>query len=66
MVFVNEKGFLRKKYEVLFDAPYNEVDKVDLAGRFQIDLLHNNKTHKIETSDISARVVVAGIEKALG
>jgi hypothetical protein len=62
LVFVNVKGFLRKNYEVLLDAPYNEVDEVNLASRFTIDLAHNNKRHQIVTSDIPARIVVEGIK----
>ncbi len=63
MVFVNVKGFLRKNYEVLLNTPYDELDDVKLTNRFRIDLSLNNKTHHIETSDISAKIVVEGIQK---
>jgi len=65
MVFVNVKGFLRKNYEVLLEAPYNEVSEVKLASRFSIDLTHNDKTHQIEVSDIPAKIVVEGIENMI-
>jgi len=61
MVFVKVKGFLKKNYEVLLNAPYEEVDNVKLASRFRIDLSHDDKTHVIETSDIPAKIVVDGI-----
>lgn len=65
LVFVNVKGFLRKKYEVLLNAPYDELDDVKLASRFGIDLSHNDKTHYVETSDIPAKIVVEGIQDML-
>ena len=62
MVFVNVKGFLRKNYEVLLNAPYEELGEITLASRFRIDLSHKDKLHHIETSDISARIIVEGIQ----
>ena len=65
LVFVNVKGFLRKKYEVLLNTPYNDLDDVTLADRFTIDLRHKDKTHYIETSDIPAKIVAEGIQSML-
>lgn len=65
MVFVNVKGFLKKNYEVLLNAPYNEVDDVKLASRFRIDFSHKDKTHFVETSDIPAKILVEGIQDML-
>ena len=65
MVFVSVKGFLRKSYEVLLDFPYNELEEVNLAGRFKIEMLHKGKKLLFETSDISARVVVSGLEDVI-
>ena len=62
IVFVNVKGFLRKKYEVLLDTAYDRLDNVDLVSRFEIDLSHNDKIHHIETSDIPAKIVAAEIQ----
>ena len=62
MVFVNVKGFLRKKYEVLLNTPYDELDDVTLADRFGVDLSHKDKIHHIETSDVPAKIVVDGIQ----
>jgi hypothetical protein len=62
MVFVNVKGFLKKNYYVLFDAPYNEINEVGLASRFKFNLVRRDKTHQLETSEVSAKVVVNGIE----
>lgn len=65
MVFISVKGFLKKTYEVLFNAPYTEIDEVKLAGRYKIDIIHNGKTHSVETSDISAKILVEGIQSVL-
>ncbi|TFH19073.1 hypothetical protein E4H04_01260 [Candidatus Bathyarchaeota archaeon] len=62
MVFVGVKGFLKKSYNLLLDASYTDVKEVRLANRFKIDLLYKDKTHSIETSDVSAKVVIQGIE----
>ena len=62
LVFVNVKGFLRKNYEVLLNTPYDELDEVRLADRFRVDLSHKDKTHRIETSDIPAKIVAEGIQ----
>jgi len=63
MVFVSVKGFLKKTYNLLLDAPYNEIKEVGLESRFRINLIHKDKTHKIETSDVSAKIVVEAIEE---
>ncbi len=62
MVFVSVKGFLKKTYDVLLNASYDDIKEVKLASRFRIDLNYNDKVHSIETSDVSAKVVVQGIE----
>ncbi len=62
MVFVNVKGFLKKNYNVLFDAPYDEIDEVGLASRFQFNVVSQDRTHQVVTSDVSAKIVVNGIE----
>ena len=65
MVFVSVKGFLRKSYEVLLDIPYDELEEINLAGRFKIDILHKGKKLLFETSDISAKVLVSGLEDVI-
>ena len=65
MVFVSVKGFLKKTYDVLFTAPYSEVDEIKLVGRFKFDIVHKDKTYSIETSDISAKILVEGIHDVL-
>ena len=62
MVFVSVKGFLRKSYDVLLNASYDEVKEIRLSSRFKIDIFYNDKLHSIETSDVAAKVVVKGIE----
>jgi protein-arginine kinase len=63
MVFVSVKGFLKKTYNLLLEAPYDEVTEVRLESRFRINLIHKDKTHIIETSDVSARIVVEAIKE---
>ena len=62
LVFVNVKGFLRKKYEVLLDTPYDELDDVFLVDRFGVDLSHKDKIHHIETSDIPGKILAEEIQ----
>jgi hypothetical protein len=61
MVFVSEKGFLKKKFEILLDAPYNEVT-YRMVDRFKIDLFHKSKTYHIDTLDMSAKALYRLIE----
>jgi endo-beta-N-acetylglucosaminidase D len=65
MVFVNVKGFLRKSYKVLLDAPYPEVDEVKLVSRYDFEITHNGETHQLQTSDISAKIVVEAIKEVI-
>ena len=65
MVFVSIKGFLKKSYDVLLEIPYIELEEIYLAGRFKIDILHKEKKLQLETSDISAKVVIKGLEDVL-
>jgi hypothetical protein len=62
MVFISVKGFLKKSYEVLFDASYDDISEVKLAGRYKIDIVHKGETRSIETSDISAKILVEAIQ----
>lgn len=62
MVFVNVKGFLRKNYNVILDVPYTEVNEIGLADRFSLNLVKQDKKYKIETTDVSAKVILNGIE----
>ena len=63
MVFVNVKGFLKKTYNLLLQASYDEITEVGLQSRFRINLIHKGKTHVIETSDVSAKIVVEAIKE---
>ncbi len=65
MVFVNVKGFLRKSYKVLLDAPYPEVDEVKLVSRYNFEITYNGETHQLQTSDISAKIVVEAIKEVI-
>jgi hypothetical protein len=62
MVFVNVKGFLRKNYNVLLDIPYTEVNEVGLADRFSLNLVQQDKKHKIVSTDVSAKIILKGLE----
>ena len=66
MVFVSVKGFLKKSYDVLLDAPYTDVGEIKVAGRYRFDVNHDGKSHPFETSDISAKTVVDGIQEIVG
>ncbi|MFH1180680.1 MAG: hypothetical protein V1710_09975 [Candidatus Bathyarchaeota archaeon] len=63
MVFVGVKGFIKKSYNLLLDAPYDDVTEIALANRYKIDLAYKDKHHSIETSDVSAKIVIQGIEE---
>lgn len=65
MVFVSVKGFIRKSYEVLLDAPYKEVDEIKLVSRYKFDIVHNGTTHQLESSDINAKIIVEGIKEVI-
>ena len=62
LVFVNVKGFLRKKYEILLNTPYDELDDVTLADRFGVDISHKDKIHHIETRDIPGKILAEEIQ----
>jgi hypothetical protein len=63
MVFVNVYGFLRKNYEVLLDVPYDELKEVCLTDRFKLDIVHQDETHKFETTDNTVKIILDGIEE---
>ena len=58
MVFVNEKGFLRKSYNVLLDVPYTDVNEIGLADRFSLDVVQQDKRYKLVSSDVSAKIIL--------
>ena len=62
MVFVNIKGFLRKNYNVLLNVPYTEVNEVGLVDRFSLNLVKQDKRYKLETPEVSAKVVLEAIK----
>jgi hypothetical protein len=63
LVFVSVKGFLRKSYEILLKKPYNEIIEIKLVGRYKFEIVDSSNTYQLETSDISAKIVVEGIEE---
>ena len=65
MVFVSVKGFLRKSYEVLLDAPYDEIDEVKLVSRYKFDIVHNGTTHQLDSTDINAKIIVEGMKEVI-
>lgn len=65
LVFVSVKGFLRKSYDILLDKPYTEIDEVKLVGRYKFEIVDATTTYQLETSDISAKIVVEGIEEVV-
>jgi hypothetical protein len=65
LVFVNVKGFLKKSYDVMLDIPYSDLDEVALAGRFKMNLKDDDTRHTIETSDISAKLVMNGMQEVI-
>ena len=65
LVFVNVKGFLKKSYDVTLEVPYSDLDEVSIAGRFKMNLKQNGTTHEIETSDISAKLVMTAMQEVL-
>ncbi len=65
LVFVRVKGFLRKSYDVTLDLPYDELDEVKLESRFKFALTHNDAKHFIETSDLSAKVVLRALQDVI-
>ncbi len=66
LIFVNVKGFLKKSYDVTLDIPYSDLNEIELASRFKLNLNHNGKQHLIETSDISAKTVMHALQDVIG
>lgn len=65
LVFVSVKGFLRKSYEILLKKAYNEIEEVKLTGRYKFEIVDSSASYQFETSDISAKIVVEGIEESV-
>lgn len=65
LVFVKVKEFLKKTYDVTLDIPYSELNEVELASRFKMNLKHGGNRHLIETSDVSAKIVMHAIQSVI-
>ena len=65
MVFVSVKGFLKKTYNVIIEAPYDEIDEVKVTSRFRAEINHKGKKYVVMTSDISAKILVNGIKEVI-
>ena len=63
LVFVSVKGFLKKSYEILLEKTYNEIKEIKLTGRYKFEIVDSSANHQFETSDISAKIIVEGIEE---
>jgi len=54
LLFVEEKGFLFKTADVLLEAPYDQIDKIDSKHGNQLVLaMDDGVTHSLETPVLS-------------
>jgi hypothetical protein len=64
VVFVNEKGFLKRTYNVVLDLPYNKMKKIELKDKYNLDLIDSDGT-KHEFSTVVNRIPMRNIEESL-
>ena len=62
LLFVSSKGFLKKTYNVELEVPYTDLKEVKLDGRYKMKLVHQAGESLIETSDLSAKIVLSALQ----
>ena len=64
VVFVNEKGFLKKTYSVTLDVPINKIGKIERTKKYELEFIDDTGTpHKLST--VLTRVPSENIEESL-
>ena len=53
LLFLNEKGFFQKKYDLLLEVPYDKVEEVRRIGNI-LTLLVGGKSHAFKSGYASA------------
>lgn len=57
LIFVEEKGFLSKTYDVVLDLPYENVKECALVDRYKLRIADSEGRKHEFVSDISASMV---------
>jgi uncharacterized protein YfaS (alpha-2-macroglobulin family) len=64
VVFVTEKGFLSKTYNVTLDIPHRRIGKIERTKNYEVELTDDEGTiHKFST--VLTVIPAANIEKSL-
>jgi hypothetical protein len=62
LIFVEEKGFLKKTYNVILDLPYEHIDRVAGESYYTLFFEAENNRHIVKT-DVSVLKIVTEIRE---
>ncbi|RJS88377.1 hypothetical protein CW700_07985 [Candidatus Bathyarchaeota archaeon] len=57
MIFVQEKGLLRKTYNLVLDVPYEKLGKVSPVSRYELAVIEADGEKHVFTTDIPVQVI---------
>jgi hypothetical protein len=64
LLFVSEKGFISKKYNIIMNDPLEDV-KIRHKTQYKFYIDSNGSTHEFESTDIPGTIVEKGIRGLL-
>jgi hypothetical protein len=62
-MFVNVKGFISKKYNIIMNLAIDEISGIKPLGRNELEISSNGKKYRIDTEELSSKRVQQAIDE---
>ncbi|MDQ1280000.1 MAG: hypothetical protein QG670_1262 [Thermoproteota archaeon] len=67
LLFIEEKGFLQKRYYLILDVPYEKITGITAEDSRELTIVEvGDKKHSFTSFDISSLLVEADIKNLIG
>jgi hypothetical protein len=66
LMFQNVKGLLSKKYNITMNVPLENISKVNITERNDIEIGTTDKKYVLSTDEVPANIILRSITEAKG
>jgi hypothetical protein len=66
MLFLHEKGFIHKNYDVILDIPYEKVGEIVPEDRYHLEIVDvEGRKHELRSQDIPVSAIEKGLKSLM-
>jgi len=65
LLFIEEKGFLRKKYTLALEIPYNKIGNITVENSTRLSISEDGKKHSFTSIDVPSSEIVENLEELI-